>query len=993
MVFKRSMFFSLLQHLVIISGHALLGYQQHHHHHLHHSLQADKEALLAFKRTISSDPYGTLANWNETTNVCNFTGVNCNKQIHRVVQLRLNETGLVGLLSPFISNLTRLRVLELVNNHLFGVIPPEFSSLRHLLHLKLDGNNLQGPIPGSLFFLTNLTVLTLMANNLTGTIPASFFSNCTLFNIDLSQNSFTGKIPAEIGNCPNLWNLNLYNNQFTGDIPASLINASHMYNLDLEHNHLSGELPSETVASLDELGYLHLSFNNMTSHDHNTNLDPFFTALLNCTSLEELELAGMSLGGRLPSSIGQLSVNLTTMLLQENQIFGSIPPGFANLSSLLTLNLSFNLLNGAIASEISQLPLLQQFCLSNNFFTSEIPAALGKFPHLGLLDLSHNKFSGNIPNSLGNLVKVNYLFLNNNLLSGVIPSSLGKCTDLNMLDLSYNRLTGRIPSAISSLREIRIFLNFSHNDLQGLLPIELSKLENVQEMDLSWNNLTGSIFSKISSCIALTKLDLSHNSLQGQLPESLGDLKNLETFDVSSNSLSGMIPTSINKLNLTFLNLSSNNFAGMIPSGGVINSFTNLSFLGNRNLCGSVIDIICQKTQKKFNTHLFLIIFCTVISVSSFSSTVCYLIGCRRLKVIIPSGKTETERKLPPELIHNFPRITYKELSEATEGFDDQRLVGSGSYGRVYKGVLQDGTPIAVKVLQLKTGNSMKSFNRECQVLKRIRHRNLIRIITACSLPDFKALVLPYMANGSLDSRLYPHPATGLGSGSSDLSLIQRVNICHDIAEGMAYLHHYSPVKVIHCDLKPSNVLLNDDLTALVSDFGISRLVMTVGAGNAGVIENMGNSTANMLCGSIGYIAPEYGFGSITSTKGDVYSFGILVLEMVTRKRPTDDMFVGELSLHKWVKSYYHRQMEKLVDSSLMRALRDQPPEVKKMWEVAIGELIELGILCTQESPSTRPTMLDAADDLDRLKRYLSGDTTATFASSLGISSSTLGDD
>jgi hypothetical protein len=137
----------------------------------------------------------------------------------------------------------------------------------------------------------------------------------------------------------------------------------------------------------------------------------------------------------------------------------------------------------------------------------------------------------------------------------------------------------------------------------------------------------------------------------------------------------------------------------------------------------------------------------------------------------------------------------------------------------------------------------------------------------------------------------------------------------------------------------------------------------------------------------------EYGFGSNTSTKGDVYSFGVLVLEMVTRKRPTDDMFVGGLNLHKWVKTHYHGRLERVVDPSLMRASRDQFHEVKRMWEVAIGELVELGILCTQESPSTRPTMLDAADDLDRLKRYLSGDTTATFASSLGILSSTLGDD
>lgn len=273
---------------------------------------------------------------------------------------------------------------------------------------------------------------------------------------------------------------------------------------------------------------------------------------------------------------------------------------------------------------------------------------------------------------------------------------------------------------------------------------------------------------------------------------------------------------------------------------------------------GSILMSLTWK-QKYFHSPLFLIILCMVISVSAFCSTLCCVIGYRRLRNMIraTSQSRNNQSKLPPELTHNFPRITYKELAEATGGFDDQRLLGSGSYGRVYKGVLRDGTAIAVKVLNLQTGNSTKSFNRECQVLKRIRHRNLMRIITACSLPDFKALVLPYMANGSLDSRLYPETGTSLSSGSSDLSLIQRVNICSDIAEGMAYLHHHSPVKVIHCDLKPSNVLLNDDMTALVSDFGLARLVMTVGAGNAGAIENMGNSiTANMLCGSIGYIAP-----------------------------------------------------------------------------------------------------------------------------------------
>lgn len=958
-----------------------------------HSIHTDKAALLAFKKAITSDKYSRLANWAEETPVCNFTRVRCGLMHHRVVEINLNDSGLVGFLPPVLSNLTQLRYLQLVNNHFSGPIPSELSSLGNLVELKLGSNNLQGQIPASLSSLAHLKLIFLNDNDLSGTIPPSFFFNCTLLkNVDFSGNRLTGEIPLEIGNCLELWSLNLYSNQLFGRIPVSLANATGMVSLDLENNSISGELPSEVFSKFQELLFLHLSDNHMISHENNTNLEPFFTALANCSGLMELELAGMGLGGSLSSSIGELSLSMEKLQLQENKIHGSVPGAIRNLSYLTLLNLTSNLLTGTIPAEIGELSHLEQLSLSHNFFTG-IAAAFGQLPYLGLIDLSHNNLSGQIPGDFGNLASLNFLFLNNNLLTGNIPSSLGRCTALQKLDLSYNRLTGRVPPEITGLREMRWFLNLSHNQLEGPLPIEISKLSSVEEIDLSSNHFNGSIFSQISSCYALKLINVSNNSIQGHLPDSLGDLRSIVAIDVSRNNLSGMIPTSLNKNStLIFLNLSYNNFDGEIPNGGVFDSITSSSFLENPHLCdGSKIQGIptCKHKRERqyFHSRIFVIIFSIVIFISGFVSTVCCVIGCQRLRaIIISSTKIDNERKRPPELTHKFPRITYKELLEATARFDEQRLVGSGSYGRVYKGILPDGTNIAVKVLQFQTGNSTKSFNRECQVLKRIRHRNLIRIITACSLPEFKALVLPYMSNGSLDARLYPQ------TGSSDLNLVQRVSICSDIAEGMAYLHHHSPVKVIHCDLKPSNVLLNEDMTALVSDFGIARLIMTVESGNSGVIENTGNSTANVLCGSIGYIAPEYGSGSSLSTKGDVYSFGVLVLEMVTRKRPTDDKFAGGLNLHKYVKHHYHMQMENAVDNSLIRALRDQTTEVRRMWEVAIGELVELGILCTQESPFMRPTMLDCADDLDRLKRYLSGDTTATFSSSLGIPSSTFSD-
>nr|GMC71599.1 putative leucine-rich repeat receptor-like serine/threonine-protein kinase At2g24130 [Ipomoea batatas] len=773
MAFKGLAYLFLLLHMAMAFGDTLSSY--------HHSLLTDKAALLAFRRVILVDPHSRLESWNEGNDVCNFTGVSCGRFHHRVMLINLNASDLVGLLSPFISNLTQLRVLQLADNHLFGVIPPEISFLQHLRDLRLDNNSLYGSIPASLSFLSKLLLISLRGNKFSGTIPYSIFTNCTLlYNVDFSDNLLTGNIPSEIGNCPELWTLNLYDNQLTGEIPYSLTNASDMINLDVENNHLSGELPSVIVSKLNKLWFLHLSNNAMVSHDLNTDLEPFFTALSNCSRLAELELSSMGLGGRLSSSLARVGATLETLQLQDNQIIGSIPHDFGRFSNLTLLNLTANLLNGTITTEISKMASLEQLYLSHNMLTGDIPEALGQLSHLGVLDLSNNRLSGSIPQSLGN--SINSLFLNNNLLSGHIPKSLGKCKGLYRVDLSFNRLTGSIPPEISEMRELRIFLNLSHNQLNGSLPIELSKLENVQEIDLSSNRLSGSIFYQISNCIALTKLNLSANNLEGHLPESLGEMRNLEVFDVSGNNLSGTIPTSLNKVHtLTFLNLSSNDLDGVIPSGGIFDSATNLSFLGNQHLCGHIPGIPACKTKGGYRVF--------IISASVFLSTICCLIGCRLLK-------------------RNA----------------DQKL---------------------------------------------------------------------------------------------------------------------------------------------------------------------GNSTANMLCGSIGYIAPEYGFGSSTSTKGDVYSFGVLVLEMVTRKKPTDDTFGRSLSLHEYVKSEHYRQME-IVDSSLMRALKDQSPEVMKMWEVAIRELFEVGMLCTQNSPSTRPTMLDAADDLNRLKRYLTGDTTATFASSLGISSSTL---
>ncbi|KAJ1289730.1 hypothetical protein BS78_02G186600 [Paspalum vaginatum] len=792
---------------------------------------------------------------------------------------------------------------------------------------------------------------TVKQNNLSGAIPDAIFLNCSRLGVvDLGYNSLSGEIPRAASALSTVGGwfavLNVYSNMLTGTLPRWLANCSSLMTLDVENNSLDDELPTSIVSGKQYLKYLHLTNNNFANRDGD--LDPFFTALSNCTCLQELEAGNVGMRGRLPSWLGsRLPPNMSHLNLELNAIEGPIPASIGDIINMTLMNLSSNLLNGTIPASICGLQRLERLVLSDNHLAGEIPACIGNATHLGELRLSGNELSGTIPSSIGSLTELRYLFLQGNTLSGAIPPSLW-ANPLLMLDLSSNSLAGVIPDAIASIAMLT--LNLSRNQLGGRLPAGLSKMQFVETVDLSWNNFTGDIFTGIGDCVSLVVLDLSHNSLAGGLPPTLGRLRSLESLNVSNNDLSGGIPDTLTGCgSLEYLDLSYNDFSGSVPTGGRFANFSCLSYLGNPRLSGPVLRRCGGRRHRSwYQSRKFLVVLCVCAAALAFAVTVLCAVSVRKIRERLAAMREDMFRGRrsggsSPVMKYKYPRITYRELVEATDDFSADRLVGTGSYGRVYRGTLRDGTMVAVKVLQLQTGNSTKSFSRECQVLKRIRHRNLMRIVTACSLPDFKALVLPFMANGSLERCLY---------AAAELSLVQRVNICSDIAEGMAYLHHHSPVKVIHCDLKPSNVLINDDMTALVSDFGISRLVMsTAGVANTA---DVGASTANMLCGSIGYIPPEYGYGSNPTTKGDVYSFGVLVMEMVTKKRPTDDMFEAGLSLHKWVKMHYHGRADAVVDPALVRMVRDQTPEVRRMWDVAIGELLELGILCTQERAGGR---------------------------------------
>ncbi|XP_077236739.1 putative leucine-rich repeat receptor-like serine/threonine-protein kinase At2g24130 [Tasmannia lanceolata] len=954
-------------HLVYVGG--IEGYDQ---------LSKDRNSLISFKLEIISDPQNVLENWNSShSHVCNWTGITCNHAKVRVVQLDLNERSLEGTISPALSNLSFLVVLDLSGNFFRGRIPAELGALSHLRELSFGFNFLEGNIPVELGSLRRLVYLNLGSNQLVGQIPSTLLCNSSLLQyIDLSNNSLSGEIP--LGSQCKLNDLRyflLWSNQLVGQIPPSLSNSSQLKWIDLESNSLTGELPVDIVDKMPHLQFLYLSYNNFGSHNGNTNLGPFFSSLVNCSHLQELELAGNNLCGEMSSLIGHLSTSLQQIHLGENLFYGSIPPSISNLANLTLLNLSSNLLNGCIPLEIGLMGRLERVYLSSNLLSGEIPATFGHIPHLGLLDLSKNWLSGRIPDTLSNLSQLRRLLLSENHLSGTIPPSLGNCINLEILDLSHNRLSGMIPNEVAGLRSLKLYLNLSSNLLDGPLPLVLSKMDMVLAIDLSLNNLSGTIPPQIGSCVALEYLNLSQNILQGPLPISIGSLLYIQVLDLSLNRLNGQIPESFQvSSSLKQLNFSFNNFSGFVPNQGFFASLSVDSFTGNNALCGSISGMpsCYQKRTRRFIILPILLTCLGTPCIICFLGYLRVLKSKRRRRSVSNFQGSASEDEDQQGRLPKFPRISYQQLVEATGGFDDSSLIGSSMFGHVYEGTLPNNTRIAVKVLDsTRGGEVMGSFKRECQVLKRTRHRNLIRIITACSRPDFKALVLPLMSNGSLESHLYP-----ISDSGPTLSLIQLVNICSDVAEGLAYLHHHSPVKVIHCDLKPSNILLDDDMTALVSDFGIARLVM---GSNDESDASSANSTTRLLCGSIGYIAPEYGMGRRTSTQGDVYSFGVLLLEIVTGKRPTDVIFQAGSSLHEWVKSHYPHKLEPIIEEALRRLVSSEAaPYSGEVLRELIAELIDLGLMCTQYSPMTRPTMIDVAHEMGQLKIHLSKDAALT---------------
>ncbi|KAM4104281.1 hypothetical protein ACJW30_06G145500 [Castanea mollissima] len=654
------------------------------------------------------------------------------------------------------------------------------------------------------------------------------------------------------------------------------------------------------------------------------------------------------------------------------------------------LNLEGYKLRGSISSYIGNLTFLRFIKLQNNSFYGEIPQEVGHLFRLQNLSLNNNTLEGEIPSSLSNCSNLRLINLYVNKLNGKIPAEIGSLMKLEGLSLSINNLTGGIPPSFGNLSSLKYF-GAAYNNLVGNIPNVVGQLKGLRRVAIGDNKLSG-------NCLVLEQLYLQGNSFEGSLPSSIASLKGLQYLDVSQNNLSGSIPKGIEKLPfLNYLNISFNNFEGEVPTEGVFKNTSVISLIGNTKLCGGIsklqlpkCPLSFMKPRKSTGFKLAIVVVSIVIFFFLFSSFLA-LYWMKKSKKKSPSMVST---------ISLLPNVSYKELYQATGGFSPSNLIGYGSFGAVYKGALgqeERKRPVAIKVLNLQHKRASKSFMAECNALRNIRHRNLVKILTCCSSMDysrnqFKALVYEFMTNGSLD--IWLHPKRDNENQSSNLSLLQRLNIAIDVASAIDYLHNHSAHPIIHCDLKPSNILLDDDMVAHVSDFGLARLLPTTDDSSQKQSSTIG------IKGSIGYAAPEYGMGGEASTEGDMYSYGIFLLEMFLRKRPTDEMFEDGLNLHNFAKMALPERLVQIVDpillpreveetqtSTLAREYNNKSEiqtdedtlDIVNLCQIdanvhkCLVSVLEIGLACSMESPKERMNMEEVTRKMHLIKNAFLG--------------------
>ncbi|CAI9089111.1 OLC1v1023619C1 [Oldenlandia corymbosa var. corymbosa] len=856
--------------------------------------------------------------------------------------------------------------IALKGQNLSGVVPPGFAKLRYLAHLDLSRNYLTGSIPPQ-WASMNLIELSFMGNLLSGPFPTVMTRITTLVNLSIEGNQFSGPIPPQIANLVNLQKMTLSSNQFSGEVPVALSKLTNLTDLRISDNNFTGRIP-DFISSLKNLEKLHIQGCSLSG--------PIPSSISSLTSLSDLrisDLKGQGFGFPPVSNMESMKI----LILRKCSISGEIPAYIGTMRKLKTLDLSFNNLTGEIPVTFVQLEKVDFMYLTGNKLTGTIPNWI--LSRNNNVDVSNNNFTwgSSSPSEClqGSVNLAESFSANEKFGAGVQPClkqniPCSQATKLQRYSLHINcggkglvtENNTRFEADLEARGASMYYMgqNWAFSSTGNFLDNDVDSDVYIHTNATPIHNVTSSE-SELYTTARASPLSLTYYGtclMDGSYTVKLHFAEIVFTNDGSFNSLGRRIFDVYlqEKLVLKDFNIAKEAGGTGKPivknfNVTVTNHTLKIHFYWDgrgttgipvRGVYGPLISGISVDPNfeppsfddNKFPTTEVLAIVAGALFVVLLILGILYRKGYLGNKVA--ADKDLRGLDLQTGL------FTLRQIKAATKNFDPANKLGEGGFGSVYKGELSDGTIIAVKQLSSKSKQGNREFVNEVGMISALQHPNLVKLYGCCIEGNQLMLIYEYMENNCLSGALFGKNSTL----KMKLDWPTRRRICLDVARGLAYLHEESRLKIVHRDIKTSNILLNKDLSAKISDFGLAKLS-----------EDDHTHISTRVAGTIGYMAPEYAMRGYLTPKADVYSYGVVALEVVSGKsntnyRPQEECFY----LLDW--AYVLQERSKLLE------LVDPDLGSEYATEEATT-ILNVALLCTNAAPTLRPIMSQVVSMLE----------------------------